>query len=166
MKTSFVALAVLLASGAVRAQGASWTAIRDLQSPAELKVSTTSEASATKYFLRADATTLFVFNFTSSKLTDEARRELLAAAPIAAGMILEPVPGRSVDSGRLHISADGVVLDGRKLIDVWELVTMIPRDDVVEILKVEKDGPPQVIYRVPSTTGGRLASVLRRAALA
>ena len=112
-----------------------WSRVRELESPAEIMLTTRVAGGSTRVFVAADDSRVVVLNLGSSRLTPHSARALRAIAAQHPDALLPGSAGSFVQDD-VRIGRDGVFVADRKVAEFRDIVETIARDDVVAI-----DGP-------------------------
>ena len=111
-----------------------WSRVRELESSAEISLTTRLASGSTRVFVAADASRVVVLNLGSSALTPSSSRALRAMA-VQHPEAFSRAAGSFVQND-VRIGRDGVFVADRKVAEFQDIVETIARDDVVAI-----DGP-------------------------
>jgi hypothetical protein len=128
-----------------------WSRVRELESPAEIVVTTRVAGGSTRVFVVADDSRVVVLNLGSSGLSPRSSRALRAIA-VQHPDAFSPGAAGSFVQDDVRIGRDGVFVADRKVAEFQDIVETIARDDVAAI-----DGP--VVARgsvAGATLGGSL----------
>jgi hypothetical protein len=112
-----------------------WSRVRELESPAEIMLTTRVAGGSTRVFVAADDSRVVVLNLGSSRLTPRSTRALRALAAQHPDAFSPGAAGSFVQDD-VRIGRDGVFVANRKVAEFQDIVETIARDDVVAI-----DGP-------------------------
>ena len=111
-----------------------WSRARELESSAEIILTTKLASDSTRVFVTADDSRIVVLNLGSAALTPSSRRALRAMA-VQHPEAFSQAAGSLVQND-VRIERDGVFVADRKVAEFQDIVETIARDDVVAI-----DGP-------------------------
>ena len=157
-----------------RPDESSWSHVRDLDPPAELRVTRRGGQPVRRHFLRAGDSELDVLNLTDPAIPNAVRQKLLETAEghsdyfSRAGrgetfqlkVDVGPFSDRAYQRQDLRLAPDGVFLADRKLADLDQIVEQIARTEIAEIRSLSKHLVPHLF--VGAAVGALLGIVVDR----
>lgn len=112
----------------------SWSRVGQLAPATPIVVTLSGRAASERYFVRLDGPRLTLLNLSEPPLPNAARRALLdLAVRRSTSVAALTTSGEHFQQGSVIVGRDGVVVAGRKIADVADVVSSVDQQEVVEI---------------------------------